>query len=167
MDAVWDFVRGLGAIVGLATGLFVVWDRFFRFAPSAIVIVRPLIPGGIPKAAYLRVTNRADRPILVSWQNGRRNGEFGIAADHSSRAIIVSILEGCRTIAIDPSEATELVLFDPPDIDEIDPENTIECELSWRYAQPKIWKRDRRISVRIPKRSLMQLDPDGYDTDPR
>ncbi|TYR32090.1 hypothetical protein FY036_13480 [Mesorhizobium microcysteis] len=162
METLWDTIQGVGAIVGLATGLFVLWDRVFRFSPTAIVVVRPLLPGGMPKGTYLQISNPSDRPIIVSWRAGMRPNEFSIAEDHQTRSIVAALLEGGRSTVIDPASHRELLLLKPSNVDVIDPDNTIECEIYWRYAQPKIWKRDRRLSVAISKRSMMILDPDDY-----
>jgi len=163
MQIIWEVFSGLGAVVGLVTGGFVVWDRFFRFSPTAILFVRPLIPGGVHMGWILRVSNRAERPILLSWQTGNRTGEFLLAADDSMDAIVASMAEGRRTIAVDPGEVRELVVTLPTDFADIDPENYVECRLFWRYAQPMIWKRERYIDVRVPKRSLLDLDPDASE----
>jgi hypothetical protein len=162
MGDLWDALQELGSLVGLATGLFVIWDRFFRHSPTAVLVTRPLIPGGHTKGVYLQVTNRADRPILLSWENGLAPGRFGIARDHSIEAIVVSTLEGRSTIVLDSGEVKELLVLRPPDRHRIDPENYVGCELFWAYAQPKLWKPDRRIRVAVPMKSLRALDPDEY-----
>lgn len=162
MDFLWETVKGLGALVGLATGGFVLWDRFYRMTPTAVVVVRPMSSTSVVNSPYLQIRNPADRPILVRWQNGIPRGRFGLAADGSTKSIVVSLMEGESTVVIDSGETREFRLLKPNDAEDIDPENTIEADLYWRYAQPKLWKRDRRIRVSIPKRSMMHLDPEDY-----
>jgi hypothetical protein len=163
MSEIWEFVSGLGALVGLATGIFVVWDRFFRHSPTAIVIARPLIPGGKVNGTYLQVTNRSDRPILVSWKSGVRDGQFGVAAGDSTLQIAESVLDGHRTVVIEPTSAYDFVLLMPPQYSELDVDSRVEARLLWRYAQPVIWQTDRQIKVSVPKRSLMLMSPDESD----
>lgn len=165
MDIVWEIVKGLGAVVGLATGLFVLWDRFWRMTPAAVVVMRPVSEGGRVLSPHLSIRNPADRPILVRWENGSRQGRFSLAKDWSTRSIVVSALGGETTAVVDAGETKEFPLHKPEDAGRIDPDNLIEVDLYWRFAQPKIWKRDRRIRVALPKRSMMHLDPDGYADD--
>lgn len=158
MDLIWETAKGIGAIIGLATGAFVVWDRFYRMTPTAVVVVRPLIPGGIPKATYLQVRNRADRPILVSWQNGQREFSFGIAKDHSTRSIVASFVGGRETIVIDADAQKRL--SSPP----------TAFRISHRSGQP-----DRMrsvLAVRLAENlAARPPDPDQHpqavDDDPR
>lgn len=60
-------------MVGLATGAFVIWDRFWRHTPQAIVVPRPLMEGSANIVARLAVKNLAPRPILLSCENGGAN----------------------------------------------------------------------------------------------
>jgi hypothetical protein len=156
MALVWEAITGLGSVVGLLTGLFILIDRFNK-VPTAIVLARPLSPGGVSKALYLRVKNNSDRPIFVSWKSGQYPGRLGISQGHSTKEIIASIIEGQRTTVVEPAEFHDFVLHLPPDASATDPENRVELKLRWRYAQPVWWQLDRPLNVSIPMRSLMLL----------
>ena len=52
----WTIVTDLGGLVGLATGLFVVWDRAFKDQPTEFLVGTPLAGFG-RRSVYLRVKN--------------------------------------------------------------------------------------------------------------
>jgi len=161
MSELWEAIKGLGAVVGIMTGLFVLWDRFYKMSPVAVVTTHADEDGWV-KTTHLRVWNPSDRPILISWRNGAP-GNLRIAIDHSIQNIVTAAVGGAQTIVVESGQQKDLLLLKPEGYNAIDRENRVEAELFWRYAQPKIWQRDRRIRVSIPKASLMIMDPDYFD----
>ncbi len=161
MDLIWDTLTGVGAVIGILTGAFVLWDRMFRFSPTAVVVTKPLIEGGMNMGIYLRLKNPSERPVLITWENGEP-GCFRIADDHSTKEIVHAAIGGRRTIAVDPGTERNLGLLQPGDYSEINLDNRIEARIWWRFAQPQVWQRDRRIPVSIPKRSLAIMSSEDY-----
>lgn len=156
---VWDWVQGFGALVGLATGAYILRDRWFKHYPIAIIISKPIFEPGGDAFSKLRLTNPSDRPMLVSWEMGMRNGLFSIAKDDALKNIIISALPGTATIVLDAGETRELELMRPDNIGDIDDDNRIECELMWWFAQPILWQRSRRLRVGMRKRDYLLLAP--------
>ncbi|MBB4347266.1 hypothetical protein GGE35_000809 [Rhizobium cellulosilyticum] len=37
----WEAFQGFGAIVAIITGSFIIWERFFRYAPVAFIVSKP------------------------------------------------------------------------------------------------------------------------------
>ncbi|EJB07522.1 hypothetical protein Rleg9DRAFT_6536 [Rhizobium leguminosarum bv. trifolii WSM597] len=153
-----------GSVIGVVTGAFVIWERFFRYQPMAFIIAKPLIPGGAQKACYLRVINRSERPIFVSWPTGIEDNALRIAADHSSRAIVKSLLHGEKAVVLDGGEDATFPVLKPRNWEALEPDQTIETIVRWRFAQPMTWKRDRTFLIRISKRSYLLLT-DEVDND--
>lgn len=149
-----------GSIIGIITGGFVIWERFFRYEPSAYITAKPLMPGGAQKQCYLRVINRSERPIILSWPNGTENDAMRLATDHSIGAIVNSLHEGEQAIALDGKVEEEFPVMVPPNWDQLEPQQTIEIRVNWHFAQPMIWKRHRSFLVRITKRSYQLLGGD-------
>lgn len=154
-----------GSIVGFVTGGFVIWERFFRYQPSAFVVAKPLIPGGAQKACYLRVVNRSERPILFSWPTGMEDNALRIASDHSTRSIVKSLLHGEKAVALDGGEEAIFPILKPGNWHALDLDQTMETLVRWRFAQPMIWKRDRTFRVSISKRSYLLLLDEEEDRD--
>ncbi|WP_105437681.1 hypothetical protein [Neorhizobium sp. T25_13] len=150
---IWEAMQGFGALVGMVTAAFVIWERFYRYEPAAFIVAQPLIPGGRQKGAYLRVINRSERPIIVSWPNGIQDNAMRIALSHSTRSIVVSLLEGETALAIDGEKDFLFPILKPPNWGSISDDNTIDITIHWRFVQPQLWKRDREIKVSITKRS--------------
>ncbi|MBY3059437.1 hypothetical protein HF263_25705 [Rhizobium leguminosarum] len=122
-----------GSIIGVVTGAFVIWERFFRYQPTAFIISKPLIPGGAQKGCYLRVVNRSERPIVKS------------------------LLHGEKAVVLDGGQEVAFPVLTPPNWRSLDPDQTMETTVRWRFVQPVIWKRDRSFLVRISRRSYLHL----------
>ncbi|MGO8463191.1 hypothetical protein AB9F45_01345 [Rhizobium leguminosarum] len=146
-----------GSIVGFVTGGFVIWERFLRYQPTAFIIAKPLIPGGAQKGCYLRVVNRSERPILMSWPTGIADDVLRIATDNSTRSIVKSLLHGEKAVVLDGGQEAAFPVLTPPNWRSLDPDQTMETTVRWRFVQPVIWKRDRSFLVRISKRSYLHL----------
>jgi hypothetical protein len=157
MEAVWEFIKGVGAVVGLVTGGFVLWERLIREKPQAFLVSVPLIPGSVNMAAKLRIINRSVRPILISWKSGVNGSGFRIAKGDSTRAIVAAQLPGDRCQAVAGNETIDLVLLEPSRLADLDGDSIIETEVFWQFAQPQIWKWPRRLPVKITKADYLRL----------
>lgn len=149
-----------GSIIAIITGAFVVWERLYRYRPLAYLIAEPLITGGAQKAAYVRIINRSDRPILLTWPTGTENNMMGIAVDHSTKAIVHSIVAGTKSLVLHGNEDHDFPVMLPPNWQDIDPTGTIEIAVTWRFIQPQLWKRDRYMTIGVDKRSYQLLVDD-------
>jgi hypothetical protein len=107
---VTDIVTKIGAIVGLATGIFTVWDRLFR--ARAIAYVRVQGPKGSPRRD-LRITNTNKADIQVTdvkcWSWPRR--VFAAAKDTSVRGITKAALGHAPLAVIAPGETWDFPLI--------------------------------------------------------
>jgi hypothetical protein len=149
----WEVIKTIGSIVGMITGLFVVWDRFFRNEPSAFIVAYPLIPGGKQKGAYVRVMNHSERPIIVSWPKGSQPNAIRIALS-SSETDVRGVLNGGRiATVIDGKQELLLPLLKPNNWESIEEAGTARVVIKWRFVQRRIWPFDRSIRVSIKKRS--------------
>ena len=153
----WEFVKTAGSVAGLVTAMFVIWDRLFRNAPSAFIISTPLAPGGVPKAAYLRVVNRSERPLILSWPTGISENDLRLSVDHTLDQIVAATLDGTKSTAVGGNEQADFVVFKPERFDRMDKDQIMELEVLWRFAQPVIWQRERKLRVRISKKSYQLL----------
>ena len=103
MDTLFEIVRTLGAVAGLASAAFLIWDRATKQYPVAFFEARPLIEGGSNIAIFVRLKNFSDRPVLLSWPNGQGRGLY-IARNDSAEGIMRYVYEGETTIVL-PSQA--------------------------------------------------------------
>lgn len=161
MSKIWAVIQGCGALVGLATGAFVVWDRVIKEWPVAFIVREPLMPGSINTVSKLRIINRSQRPLLVWWRAGENSNEFRIARDDSVREIVTSLLPGEPKHIVDGNETVDLELLKPGRMDEIALDNIIETRIHWAFVQPAIWQRRRTIPVRITKKAYLALLGEG------
>jgi hypothetical protein len=152
----WDTFKGLGALAGLFASAHIFFKWATKGYPSTIIDAQPLISGSSQIEPVLKVINNSDRPILLSWDNGHLD-RFRIAKDDSINGIVRSLVIGKSVVALPSSGARELILLRPQHYDDIDQENKIEAHLFWKFAQPVIWQRYRRLRVSISKQDLENL----------
>src|SRR5690606_7189024 len=148
----WEWIEGFGALVGLATGVYVLLDRLTENYPTALFVPKPLGDFG-RQTVYLRVHNPSERPILIRLRNGSTNGEFRPAEDHSTRAILSAALPGETWLPLLSKDTVDLPLLKPLNYEEMDDESEIVATLYWRFAQPAFWRGERRIVASIQRAS--------------
>jgi hypothetical protein len=156
-ELAWEVFKGLGSMAGLATGAFVIWDRFWRHFPIAVIVPRPLMHGSNNTVARLAVKNLASRPILITWENGTAS-HFRIAKDDTIHSVVSSLFPGRRTVALDVNEIRELELLRPANYEEIEHDDWLHLTLLWKFAQPIVWQPERNIRVAIKKSDYLLLN---------
>src|SRR5262249_17289077 len=124
------------------------------------IVARPLIPGSVNISHFLMLENVSDRPILVSWDNGEPN-RLRLATNDSIRGIVTSLISGETVICIESKSEMVMPVLKAAKYDDIDAENMLELELRWKFAQPRVWKRDRSILISIRKRDFDNM-VEGY-----
>jgi hypothetical protein len=159
MDGLYEIVKAIGAASGIFSAIFLIWDRYVKHFPVAIIVARPLIPHSQQISPFVYLRNVSDRPILISWKDGIEG--LRVAKAQTAEGVVRTLFEGETTISLGPQAEAYLPLFLPRDRDEIDPDNMMELELKWRFAQPRVWRVDRRLPVTIRKSDLEKLI-DGY-----
>lgn len=152
-DTALEILKTIGSISGIFAAAFLIWDRYTKHFPLAIIVAQPLMPGSQNIVLFLGVANFSDRPILVSWKN-KDVTRFRIGKSQSVRGVLETLFEDETTVALGPKQEVFLPLFKPTNFDNIDPDNPLEINLRWRFAQPRIWTADRKIRVWVRKRDL-------------
>jgi hypothetical protein len=150
---IFEAVKDIGSVVALVTACFLVRDRYVKHFPLAIIVARPVMPGSRNIVPSLYVKNVSDRPILILWSNEDAT-QLRIGRDQSEHGLISAMLEDETIVALGPASETYLPLIRPGNYDEIDADNVLQIGLRWRFAQPRIWKADRKIRVWVLKRNL-------------
>lgn len=156
MADLWEFIKGFGALIGLMTGAFVLWERVVKDRPVAFIIREQHGPNA-HSTSKLRIINRSQRPVLIWWQYCSGPHAFMIAKGTNDREIITALHSGEAAQIIDGNTTLDLPLYPPDRLNEIEPDNVIETTLRWSFVQPIIWQHPRNISVRIKKRAYQAL----------
>ncbi|MCK1661268.1 hypothetical protein [Bradyrhizobium sp. 151] len=160
MDTLYEIAKAVGAASGLLAISLLLWDRYTKHFPVAVIVARPLIPSSRQIVPFLHIKNSSDRPILVSWRDGDRS-RMRVAKGQSLDGVLQTMFDGETTISLGASGEAVLPVFRPVDYDSIDSETQIELCLHWKFAQPRVWKADRSIVVSIKKNDLERLI-EGY-----
>jgi hypothetical protein len=84
-----EILKIVGSLSGLFATAFLLWDRYSKHFPVAIIVAQPIIPGSVNIAHRLYLKNVSDRPILISWEHGGMN-QLRVAKDHSAHGILRS-----------------------------------------------------------------------------
>jgi hypothetical protein len=69
IEWVWETLKVLGSMAGLATAGHVIRDKWFNHYPTAIILPRQLDPLCERRKPVLQVVKWSDRPIIISWPN--------------------------------------------------------------------------------------------------
>jgi hypothetical protein len=158
-DFLFDLAKTVGSISGVFAATFLIWDRYVKHVPVAIIVARPLIDGSQQIVPFLFLKNASDRPILVSWDNDRT--KLRVGKDQSSHAILRSLVDDQTVVSLGPEAETFLPVFKRNTYDAIDPDNVMELQLRWRFAQPRIWVAERRLRISVRKRDFEEMI-DGF-----
>jgi hypothetical protein len=152
MDLI-EILKTFGSLSGIFAAGFLVWDRYVKHFPLAIIVPRPIVPYSQNIEPFLFLKNLSDRPILISWANSDP-ARLRIAKDHSVRGIVKSIVGDETVIALGAGTEVLLPVMRPRSYAEIDADNMLEMNLRWRFAQPMVWKVDRNLPISIRKRDF-------------
>lgn len=153
-DFLFDLAKTLGYLPGVFAAAFLIWDRYAKHRPIAIIVTRPLMGGSQQIVPFLLLRNASDRPILVSWHNDRT--KLLIAKDQTAEGIF-GYLKDRTVISLGAESEAYLPVMRPGNYDEIDPDNVMELQLRWRFAQPRIWVADRRLRISLLKRDFKEM----------
>src|SRR4029450_13463662 len=109
----------VGAIVGLLTGVFTVWDRWARGRPLASVTATRWLAGDPQKSIH--ITNPGLSHVLILGGRGypKTPPMYGVAKDLSARALIWSSLYGDDVnVLLPPGKDQYLPIIElPKDLD--------------------------------------------------
>jgi hypothetical protein len=164
-EFLFEAAKTIGSLSGIFATGFLIWDRVIKHFPLAIVVARPLIEGSQQIVPAMYIKNVSDRPILISWDGGNSN-QLRVAKDQSMNGIVRSMVRGRTVISLGPAGEAYLPVLKPRNYDEIDPENHMEIDLLWKFAQARVWKVDRRLRVSVRKRDLEDMIK-GYIEGPK
>lgn len=154
-EVAWEVFKGLGSLAGLGSTSYLLWDRYWKHVPQAVVVPRPLVDGSVNIVARLAITNLAPRPILVGWENAP--GEMRVALDDTLRGVIGSQFPKRTTVAIDAGEVREFPLLNPSGYEALSSDAPLSIDLKWKFAQPILWQSERKIRVWLRKQDLQSL----------
>jgi hypothetical protein len=75
----FEFIKNWGGLVGLLSGLFVLYDRFYKNRPVASLAVKHV--DGLSKPVCIRIENTTKYDILVGSAFIRPNGLYSVGDD--------------------------------------------------------------------------------------
>src|SRR5436190_16240467 len=130
-DTIIETIKTVGSFAGFLTALFLIWDRFIKNRPVALIVARPLVPESRRILHFLYVKNVSDRPILVSWQNRSEKNRLRIGKDQTISGIVDVMHEDETIVSLGPKAEAYLPLIRPGNYAEIDPDNLLEVTLRW------------------------------------
>jgi hypothetical protein len=98
----------IGSIVGLATGLFTVWDRWARGRPLAWVTATKL---GANPYEYIRIQNPGPVGVFIKRVRAYPPGIYGVAKDRSPGAMMKAQINIDVNVLLGPGETYDLPLL--------------------------------------------------------
>lgn len=143
----------LGALAGAVSVSILIWDRWVKSRPYAMLTMAPTDSGGRYELR-LRVVNSSRYPIVIS-QKLPTNG-FGFRHDHSVESTYAHVMRERFEAIVAEGESRLFEVFDPNDFRTMTPDTVIKSTLSWRRAQQPSW---------VPTRGFMTVHITKSDVD--
>ncbi len=100
----------IGAIVGLATGVFTFWDRLARGRPLAWLTVT-IRTGGTPADPGVRIKNPGPTDLLIQGVRPHPADIYSVAKDHSIKATMTA-LDADVNLLLRPGQEHVLAIVD-------------------------------------------------------
>jgi hypothetical protein len=127
-----EAITVVGAIVGLATGLFTVWDRWTRGRPLAWVTAEKF---GANPLEYIRIKNPGPGDLFILGVRAYPPKIYGVSRDHSGRAIADALSFNIDVnVLLGPGETRDLPIIDgrDPRISKDAPSRRVCFLIYWR-----------------------------------
>lgn len=130
MGLVWNFISGLGSIVGLMTGAFVLYDRIIRCRPKIYVIISD---NGIERYPSLVITNTDERVLQVRIAHHVDAASAMLVPDDKTFSLIQLLVNG---EAVFPIGAGSTATLEIKSSDELQgQQKNIDVKVQWKYLQ--------------------------------
>jgi hypothetical protein len=134
IEYTWTVIKGLGSVVGLITGIFVVIDRMSRGEPTAIMRVST---SATSRYAELFVTNPDDSILLFRLSEHHAENAFSLTPNDDTLSVVRLVCSGELVVPIGPGQSISLYL-DPPDrFGGKSPAESGRVCYEWKWAQPR------------------------------
>jgi hypothetical protein len=153
IESAWELLKTIGALSGLATALFTLFDRFLRFQPLVSVTAQLGLTSS-NATPLLRIRNVAPFDILVEKIEIEPT-LIGLSQQQTIRAM-VDVLTGDRiTVLLGPSDEQLLyiILLDPSPR-HLDASTRIKITVWWRRSET-LWLRPAPTWIHT---SLVDID---------
>ena len=103
-----EAIKTVGSFAGLVSAAFLVWDRLVRGRPLAWVTATKF---GAASYEYVRVVNPGPGGVFIRRVDVHPP-IYGLAKDHSARAIAGTLVDGDVDVLLEPGQAHDLVIID-------------------------------------------------------
>ncbi|MCK0209360.1 hypothetical protein MWN33_15095 [Starkeya koreensis] len=146
--SLWGVVESIGSIVGLLTGIFVIYDKLFKNVPVMYFDVLTFSSGY--RSIILRIKNVSQRPILVKFARAKNRNTFSLGLGDGARDSIVSLISKGACVSIDGNSDYYLKVVNSFDFDLVKDDEILSAYVKWRFAQysiHNIW-RCKKLSIK-------------------
>ena len=159
-----EVVQLAGAIVGLLTGGFVVYDQTTKRWPLFLLSVsQPGFDG--ERRIELRVLNRSQRLLLLRVEEHQPAGHFRLGLDDTTRSTVASAMGWELNTIVEANCDRCFGLMNPSDFTQIPDKHLVYIKIEWRFAQPFFSLPARTKVLAISKETaLLMMRADDYKT---
>jgi hypothetical protein len=127
-----EAIKLVGAIAGLVTTAFVIWDRWARGRPLAWVTAEKF---GVNPLEYIRVKNSGHGDLFIRGVRAYPPTIYGVSRDRSSKAIADALSFNIDVnVLLGPGEACDLPIIDgrDPKVSKDAPSRRVCFLIYWR-----------------------------------
>jgi hypothetical protein len=154
--SLWEALKTIGSMAGLITASFFVYDRLVRARPLAFITRAPLGGAGRP-ALYLRVMNRSERPLLLTFPPRVKQSTLTVLADHSYRSIVRALGGEKSVVVLQGGEQSDFPLNRSETFEQMPAKTPLSVEMIWSFAERTRWPLRRRIKIHTSKQQIDEL----------
>ncbi len=106
-----EAIKLVGAIAGLMTTAFVIWDRWARGRPLAWVTGKKL---GVNPYKYIRIKNPGPADVFIRGARAYPSNVYRVAKDHSRRGILEAEFNIDVNVLLSQGDKCDLPIFEAP-----------------------------------------------------
>src|SRR5262245_51330675 len=137
-----ETIKLVGAIVGLATGVFTVWDRWVRGRPLAWVTAKQ---AGANAFTYIRIENPGPADVFIVGVRAHPP-IYRVARDHREEAIGDAMDNVDVNVLLRQGEVYDLPIFQYPDRPKEASSQSVRLAVSWRKTSSTwLWQFPVRV----------------------
>jgi hypothetical protein len=151
LDGFLEWVKLAGALLGIGTASFIVFDRLYRDRPIFALHVRGQmgLAAGLDNEVYLRIKNVTDEDIVID-EISINPAHLTLSIDNEIRSLVSAMVSGFNQIVVGPLGERLLILITTVTEGSSSEFEEVCIMATWRGTRrPWPWKRHVRIRTSV------------------
>ena len=144
----------VGAIVGLATGAFTIWDRWARGRPL-VGLTATVRTSGMPSDPCIRIANPGPTDLFIQRVRALPR-LYGVAKDHSMRAKMAALESADVNVLLRSGQEHDLPIIDLRNEEDKNVSRWVHFVVYWRKTS-STWLPQAAVVIGTSTRAIEQI----------